>query len=81
MPIYEWICQTCTRVFETNVSMREMTRPNCPACSGSDVRRRFSPTVGVIIRPSRPTRVCRNQESCQGPNSQCEGHACDRRQT
>ncbi|HNV71043.1 MAG TPA: zinc ribbon domain-containing protein [Candidatus Ozemobacteraceae bacterium] len=79
MPIYEWICQSCSQTFETNSSMRELTRPDCPTCHGSDVRRRFSATVGVIIRPSASTKVCRNQQTCQGPTPRCDGHTCERK--
>jgi len=40
MPIYEFCCNQCGTAYEELV--RNGTRPVCPSCSSSDVRRLFS---------------------------------------
>ena len=41
MPIYEYHCKSCDKVFEYLV-MGSGDAPDCPACSGKDVARQMS---------------------------------------
>lgn len=76
MPTYEWICQNCHHSFETQSSIRQLTRPDCPDCSSSEVNRRFSSQIGVIMRAGRTNSVCQREGQCQGRTELCEGHEC-----
>lgn len=40
MPLYDYKCRACGRVFEELVRLGET--PNCPACNGSDLERLVS---------------------------------------
>jgi putative FmdB family regulatory protein len=40
MPLYDFKCRACGRVFEELVRLGET--PNCPACSGNDLERLVS---------------------------------------
>jgi putative FmdB family regulatory protein len=42
MPIYEFVCESCTHEFEKIVSFSAAIAPTCPACEGDDVKRRMS---------------------------------------
>ena len=40
MPLYEYACKTCEKQFEALV--RSSETPECPACHGTALERRFS---------------------------------------
>jgi len=40
MPLYEYACKQCNHQFEALV--RGTTAPECPACHGQELERRFS---------------------------------------
>ena len=40
MPLYEYACQSCEKQFE--VLVRASETPECPACHGTALERRFS---------------------------------------
>lgn len=42
MPIYDYACQECGRVFEVIRSASEDTEPPCPACASVRTERRVS---------------------------------------
>jgi len=43
MPIYEYLCPPCNRVYSFLVpSASETRRPTCPKCAGTDMRKRVS---------------------------------------
>ncbi len=55
MPIYEYLCPACNRVFSFLVkSLASQREPVCPKCGGKDLRRRISRfTVTGAERKSR----------------------------
>ncbi|MBX2998124.1 MAG: zinc ribbon domain-containing protein [Caldilineaceae bacterium] len=42
MPIYEFVCESCTYEFEKIVSFSATVAPTCPVCAGDEVKRRMS---------------------------------------
>ena len=42
MPIYEYRCQTCSKVFELLVRGADAEGPACPECGGAELTRLFS---------------------------------------
>jgi putative FmdB family regulatory protein len=42
MPIYEYRCQTCSKVFELLVRGAAAEGPTCPECGGEELKRLFS---------------------------------------
>ena len=53
MPLYEYSCKACAHQFE--VLVRNGDRPECPACHGSELERRFS--VFAAHTGAAPTRT------------------------
>jgi putative FmdB family regulatory protein len=67
VPIVEFACAACDRVFEDLVRGEE--RPACPGCGGRDLRRRFS-TFGVgAPAPAPPAGGCGSCGDPRGPGS------------
>ncbi|MHB0877749.1 MAG: FmdB family zinc ribbon protein [Anaerolineae bacterium] len=42
MPVFEYQCQRCGRIFEKFVLSASADPGTCPACGASDARRKFS---------------------------------------
>lgn len=42
MPIYEFVCESCTHEFEKIVSFSAALAPTCPVCEGNSVKRLMS---------------------------------------
>ncbi|MBN2452015.1 MAG: zinc ribbon domain-containing protein [Lentisphaeria bacterium] len=57
MPIFEYLCPACNRVFSFYVrNLSERKEPSCPKCGGGNLRRRFSRfAVTGVQRKSRDT--------------------------
>ena len=52
MPIYEYICETCSGEFEVRRSFSDSGLPPCPTCNGTGrVHRRFS-TPAIVFKGS-----------------------------
>ena len=49
MPTYEYVCDTCSHLFEQFQSMTDDPIKKCPKC-GADVRRLISSGAGVIFK-------------------------------
>jgi putative FmdB family regulatory protein len=49
MPTYEYVCETCSHLFEQFQSMTDDPIKKCPKC-GADVRRLISSGAGVIFK-------------------------------
>lgn len=64
MPLFEYICRSCSRRFETLVMGR--TSPACPGCGGRDLEKQFS-TFAVGGG---------GQESTEGADSSGDESAC-----
>ncbi|MBI1940831.1 MAG: zinc ribbon domain-containing protein [Acidobacteria bacterium] len=57
MPIFEYTCKKCGKVFEKLV-MRQVERPQpCPHCGSKKVERQFS-TFSATISSPKSSRVC-----------------------
>ncbi len=75
MPIYEYVCSDCERVFETLRSMSQADAPiACAACGGTHTRRKLS----VFFAESGGKAVSGMAEhacdSCAGGNCSHCGH-------
>lgn len=42
MPLYEYVCQSCGRVFEKLVSLAEQAAPACPTCRSTRTQKKVS---------------------------------------
>ncbi|MBI1311289.1 zinc ribbon domain-containing protein [bacterium] len=72
MPIFEYVCASCSREFETLVRRGE--QPVCPECGASDVSKLFSaPAAPVMSSSSLPLTG-----SCPPPNAGPCGPGCCR---
>ncbi len=66
MPIYEYACRACGAEFEhLHASMKEITAPACPACTSSDVQRRFS---APAVRLSGKTSDAGGEQPATAPS-------------
>jgi putative FmdB family regulatory protein len=54
MPLYEYACKACAHQFE--VLVRNGDRPECPACRGNELERRFS-VFAAHTGTAAPTRT------------------------
>ncbi|MBN1641319.1 MAG: zinc ribbon domain-containing protein [Anaerolineae bacterium] len=73
MPIYEYHCASCHRVFE---KMRPMSRADdaiaCPECGGTDTSRGLSRCASFSRGSDGSTHAVSGGGSCQG----CGSHSC-----
>jgi len=67
MPIYEYTCAQCGNEFEKLV-FRQTEAVNCPACTGQDVKKKFS----VFGMKSGGPFVSSAGSSC----GNCSSHSC-----
>ena len=72
MPIYEYHCNGCNKNFEYLVLGRDET-PDCPSCSGNDVRRQMS-ACGFVSKGSggAPAKTAAGTSGCSG----CSATSC-----
>lgn len=42
MPLFEFRCQSCGRVFEALVRSQDVSGPQCPSCKGVDLEKLLS---------------------------------------
>lgn len=64
MPIYEYICQSCTHEFETLV--RGETQPVCPECESEDLERVMSlPRVKSSSTRDLAMRAAKRRDKAQ----------------
>jgi putative FmdB family regulatory protein len=72
MPIYEYRCQQCSRVFEHLVrtaSTEESAEPHCPECGSGALKRLFSLFASRSDRPAKVTAG--GGGGCCGGNCGC----------
>jgi putative FmdB family regulatory protein len=62
MPIYEYECTSCGKEFEVLVR-NASTKPECPGCSGSDLRKKMSVPAAITGSASAQMEM---PASCQG---------------
>ncbi len=71
MPIYEYQCKTCHRVFEKLVRRATEALPACPTCGGRRVAKQFSTFSAAVA--ARPSDSC-SLGKC--PSGSCAGGGC-----
>lgn len=47
MPIYEYECQGCGKVFELLVRLSSTDAPTCPHCSSTELKKKISMTAAA----------------------------------
>ncbi|MFV2082141.1 MAG: zinc ribbon domain-containing protein, partial [bacterium] len=54
MPVYEFVCEACKKIFEVTMSMAEagVKKVVCPKCDSDKVRQRLSAFSAVTSRKS-----------------------------
>ena len=70
MPLYEYSCTTCAHQFEALV--RNGQAPECPACHGSSLERRFSvfaAHTGAAPKQQPTTGPCGTCGDPRGPGA------------
>jgi putative FmdB family regulatory protein len=71
MPLYEYSCKGCAHQFE--VLVRNGNEPECPACHGKALERRFSVfaahTSTTPQRQSQPAGACGTCGDPRGPGA------------
>lgn len=68
MPIYEFLCPACNRVFSFLVkSTSERHEPTCPKCGGRDMRRRLSRFAVTGVQRKSCGRVGARAETAAAP--------------
>jgi putative FmdB family regulatory protein len=71
MPIFEYVCRTCDKRFETIV--RGSAKPACPACGGSRLEKQLSVFAvaggGADLSAREPVGPCGSCGDPRGPGS------------
>ena len=62
MPIYEYECSSCGKEFEL-LLRNAAAKPQCPGCSGSDLRKKMSAPAAISGAASAQQAL---PASCQG---------------
>jgi putative FmdB family regulatory protein len=57
MPIFEYACRKCGKVFEKLVLGKERKLPDCPSCGSKQVSEKYSRFSGTSSTP-KSARVC-----------------------
>ena len=71
MPLYEFTCDKCGRLFEELIrSMTERRRPKCPRCGSPNVRKRFS--TFAMSGTTRGKGAAGGGDGC----ATCHGRSC-----
>ena len=67
MPIFEYQCASCGKEFESLVR-NATTRPECPACKGTDLRKKLSAFAMIAGTTSMPQGLPAACQSCGHPD-------------
>ena len=73
MPIYEYKCRDCGKVFEEIVSLGSNKSFPCPACTSAKTEKILS-VIGGIGKGAAETVSCGS--GCPSAGSCCSGGAC-----
>ncbi|MBO4345286.1 MAG: zinc ribbon domain-containing protein [Victivallales bacterium] len=71
MPIYEYECQKCGKVFSHLHRRLNDAAPACPECGASDVKKKFSSFSAKV-----QTSGCAHADSCPSGGHQCCPGCC-----
>ncbi|MFH1605392.1 MAG: zinc ribbon domain-containing protein [Pseudomonadota bacterium] len=66
MPIYEYQCASCGKEFELLVR-NSSQRPQCPGCSGSDLRKKLSAFATITSTASAQADIPAACQDCGHP--------------
>lgn len=66
MPIFEYQCAACGKEFETLVR-NSSTVPACPACNGTDLRKKLSAFATMSVAASSAAEFPAPCQSCGNP--------------
>jgi putative FmdB family regulatory protein len=78
MPVYEYKCVGCERVFEVNHSINEKPVVFCPECN-SHAQKIISGGTGFIMKRSQRKDAgiqCGREQTCCGQSTPCETRPC-----
>jgi putative FmdB family regulatory protein len=81
MPVYEFKCDTCNKVFELLLSMNSKPEQDCPDCGGKAVRI-ISRTAGFIKDSASAVHGyssgnCDRSDPCCGRDQPCGHRPCE----
>jgi len=66
MPIFEYQCASCAKEFEILVR-NSSTVPECPACHGTELRKKLSTFAAVMGTASAQAELPASCQSCGNP--------------
>jgi putative FmdB family regulatory protein len=81
MPVYEFKCNTCNRVFELLLSMDSKPEQDCPDCKGKAVR--ILSRATSLIKESASaihgysSGNCDRSNPCCGRDESCDHKPCE----
>ncbi len=76
MPIYEYRCQTCGKMFEELVSGNSSASVPCPSCHSAKTEKLMSVLGGISMGSSKGAS-CGAADSCGAAGSSCcSGGSC-----
>ncbi len=83
MPVYEYHCQVCGRVFECSQAMSEAPLTTCETCGG-DLRKAITGGAGFFLKNTaqagpRSAGACsleRTGRTCCGSKERCGAPGC-----
>ncbi len=67
MPIFEYQCASCGNEFEVLVR-NSATVPECPGCSGTELRKKLSAFAAITGRASTQAELPAPCQSCGNPD-------------
>jgi putative FmdB family regulatory protein len=70
MPIYEYQCASCGNEFEVLVR-NSSSAPACPACKGSELRKKLSAFAAITGAPSAGADLPAACQGCGGGPGAC----------
>ncbi|MFH1074629.1 MAG: zinc ribbon domain-containing protein, partial [Candidatus Firestonebacteria bacterium] len=74
MPLYEFACEKCKKVFEELLYSSDISNVSCPGCGGRKVKRKIS-AFGVKSGGTKGSfeHNCAYRKTCTKPSCSC-GH-------
>ncbi|MEN3044204.1 MAG: zinc ribbon domain-containing protein [Candidatus Hydrothermales bacterium] len=83
MPIFEFLCEKCDKVFEELVLPSENEPERCPECGEKSLRKLWRGSVGLVFKGSgfyitdySKNKNSENKEKKEGSNSCCSTCSC-----
>lgn len=70
MPIYEYECKNCGKVFEKLLLRSTNNKLTCPSCSSENTEKKLSVFSGIITNKSG----CQSSQFCEASGHKCSSH-------